>query len=182
MAGTSSRTVHRGPCAGPIFHSCPCVSGVACRHGSSLGSSRGDSPDTRPSAFQAGHIPKSPRAMQAGRGAADHRLPLVAAVAVTVAVTVAVGPGSVHDGFLFPRGNCPVTACTVQAMARVRFGQAAAWPLSPDRSARRGLRDQARLRVYVHQAPFTCAGCPAGTVTVEAGRCGHVHSAGHPRS
>ncbi len=34
--------------------------------------------------------------------------------------------------------NCPVTACTVQGMARVRSGQAPAWPLSSDRSVRRG--------------------------------------------
>jgi len=36
-----------------------------------------------------------------------------------------------------------VTACTVQGMARVRSGQAPAWPLVSDRSARRGLQDQA---------------------------------------
>ncbi len=37
-------------------------------------------------------------------------------------------------------GDCPVTACTVQGMARVRSGQAPAWPLSSDRSGRRGSR------------------------------------------
>jgi hypothetical protein len=31
----------------------------------------------------------------------------------------------------------PVTTCTVQGMARVRSGQAPAWPLSSDRSVRR---------------------------------------------
>jgi hypothetical protein len=31
-----------------------------------------------------------------------------------------------------------MTACTVQGMARVRSGQAPAWPLSSDRSVRRG--------------------------------------------
>jgi len=36
-----------------------------------------------------------------------------------------------------------VTASTVQGMARVRSGQAPAWPLVSDRSARRGLQDQA---------------------------------------
>ena len=35
-------------------------------------------------------------------------------------------------------GNCPVTARTVQGMARVRSGQAPAWPLVSDRSVRRG--------------------------------------------
>ena len=40
-------------------------------------------------------------------------------------------------------GNCPVTARTVQGMARVRSGQAPAWPLVSDRSVRRELRGQA---------------------------------------
>ena len=35
-------------------------------------------------------------------------------------------------------GYCPATACTVQGMARVRSGQAPAWPLVSDRSVRRG--------------------------------------------
>ena len=41
--------------------------------------------------------------------------------------------------------DCPVAspARTLQGMARVRSGQAPAWPLSSDRSVRRGLRDQA---------------------------------------
>ncbi len=34
--------------------------------------------------------------------------------------------------------SCPETARTVQGMARVRSGQAAAWPLVSDRSVRRG--------------------------------------------
>jgi len=42
-----------------------------------------------------------------------------------------------HDDLL------PVTARTSQGMARVRSGQAPAWPLSSDRSARSGLRRQA---------------------------------------
>jgi hypothetical protein len=40
VMGTSSRTVHCGLCAGPIFHSCPYLAGVVRRHGSSFGSSR----------------------------------------------------------------------------------------------------------------------------------------------
>ena len=36
--------------------------------------------------------------------------------------------------------NCPVTARTLQGMARVRSGQAPAWPLFSDRSVRRGSR------------------------------------------
>ena len=43
-----------------------------------------------------------------------------------------------HDGLSFAPGNCSVTARTVQGMARVRSGQAPAWPLSSDRSVRRG--------------------------------------------
>jgi hypothetical protein len=52
----------------------------------------------------------------------------------------------------------------------VRAGSGLA--LSSDRSVRRGLRDQARLRVYVHQAPSICGRCPAGTVALEAGGAG----------
>ncbi len=37
-------------------------------------------------------------------------------------------------------GDCPVTACTVQGMARARSEQAPAWPLASDRSVRRGSR------------------------------------------
>jgi hypothetical protein len=37
-------------------------------------------------------------------------------------------------------GCCIVTARTVQGMARVRSGQALAWPLSSDRSVRRDIR------------------------------------------
>ena len=62
-----------------------------------------------------------------------------------------------------------MTARTVQGMARVRSGQAPAWPLVSDRSVRRGLQGQASLRVYVDQARFTCARCPAVTVTLDAG-------------
>ena len=38
------------------------------------------------------------------------------------------------------RGNSLVSACTVQGMARVRSGQAPAWPLVSDRSVRSGSR------------------------------------------
>jgi len=65
-----------------------------------------------------------------------------------------------------------VTARTVQGMARVRSGQAPAWPLSSDRSVRSGLQGQARLRVYVGPGLSTCAGCPAGTVALGAGGAG----------
>ena len=41
------------------------------------------------------------------------------------------------SGVVAVLGCCTVTARTVQGMARVRSGQAPAWPLSSDRSARR---------------------------------------------
>ena len=39
-----------------------------------------------------------------------------------------------------------------------------------------------RLRVYVHQAPFTCTRCPAVTVTLEAGGAGTYTSRAIPGS
>ncbi len=42
-----------------------------------------------------------------------------------------------HSAYIPDHGNCPVTARTVQGMARARSGQAPAWPLVFDRSARR---------------------------------------------
>ena len=38
--GTSSRTVRRGPCAGPTFQGCSSEAGVVRRHGSRFGSSQ----------------------------------------------------------------------------------------------------------------------------------------------
>ena len=46
--------------------------------------------------------------------------------------------GGDHSAYIPDHGNCAVTARTLQGMARVRSGQAAAWPLSSDRSVRRG--------------------------------------------
>jgi hypothetical protein len=49
------------------------------------------------------------------------------------------GPGDSLDdlcpgsGLVISAGSCPVTARTVQGMARVRSGQAPAWPLSSGR-------------------------------------------------
>ena len=82
----------------------------------------------RPSAFQAGHTSKSPSGMRAYSGVVvRRRSPLVAAVAVTVAVNSAQAIGSNR-----PR--------SLQGMACVRSGQAAACPLISDRSVRRGSR------------------------------------------
>jgi len=48
--------------------------------------------------------------------------------------------GQDHSAYIPDHGNRQVTARTVQGMARVRSGQALAWPLSSDRSVRRGFR------------------------------------------
>ncbi|MGZ4619815.1 MAG: hypothetical protein ACXV3F_14155 [Frankiaceae bacterium] len=57
-------------------------------------------------------------------------------------------------------GVRPVTARTVQGMARVRSGQAPAWPLVSDRSARRGSgvkRDFACTFIrHFHLCPLSC--------------------------
>ena len=49
-------------------------------------------------------------------------------------------PGGGHDysAYVPDHEDCPVTARALQGMARVRSGQAPAWPLVSDRSARRG--------------------------------------------
>ena len=75
--------------------------------------------------------PQLARILRALCAVADRcRLPLVAAVAVTVAVNPAQAIGSNR-----PRSS--------QGMACVRSGQAAAWPLVSGRSVRSGLRGQA---------------------------------------
>jgi hypothetical protein len=51
--------------------------------------------------------------------------------------------------------NCPVTARTLQGMARVRSGQAPAWPLVSDRSLLRGSRVKCDFA-----CTFTCALSP----------------------
>jgi hypothetical protein len=60
-----------------------------------------------------------------------------------------------------------VTIRTVQGMARVRSGQAPAWPLPSDQSVRSGSR--VKRSVYIHHAIFTCGCRPAVIVTLEAG-------------
>ena len=65
-------------------------------------------------------------------------------------------------------GNKPTR--TLQGMARVRSGQASAWPLSSGRSVRRGSRIKRdfALRCTFTRPFSTCARCPAVTVTLEA--------------
>jgi hypothetical protein len=48
--------------------------------------------------------------------------------------------GGDHSAYIPDHGNCTVTTRTLPGMARVRSGQAPAWPLSSDRSVRSGLR------------------------------------------
>ena len=61
-----------------------------------------------------------------------------------------------------------VVARTVQGMARVRSGQAPAWPLVSDRSVRRDSRIK-RDFACTFTSEFPRARCPAVTVTLEAG-------------
>jgi hypothetical protein len=83
----------------------------------------------RPSAFQAGHIPS-------WHGSCErYALSLVAAgcrwslLLLSRLLSAAIG-----------RTDISLPARTVQGMARVRSGQAPAWPLVSDRSVRRGSR------------------------------------------
>jgi hypothetical protein len=62
-----------------------------------------------------------------------------------------------------------MTSRTVQGMARVRSGQAPAWPLSSDRSVRRGSGVKRDFACTFTQHRSACARCPAVTVTLEAG-------------
>ena len=77
-----------------------------------------------------------------------------------------------HSAYIPDHGNCPVTACTVQGMARVRTGQAPAWPLSSDRSVRRGSRVKHDFACTSteHFPPVLVV--PAVTVMLEAGGAG----------
>ena len=54
-------------------------------------------------------------------------------------------------------GSCPVTARTVQGMARVRSRQAPAWPLSSDRSVRRGSRIKCDFAWTFIQPLYLCS-------------------------
>jgi hypothetical protein len=62
------------------------------------------------------------------------------------------GDGRDYSAHIPDHEDCPMTARTLQGMARVRSGQAPAWPLVSDRSARRGSR--VKRSVYVDQEPF----------------------------
>ena len=81
----------------------------------------------RPSVFQAGHIPSCRATFEC-----EALLPVAGAcrwllLLLSRLLSAAVGRTAVR-----------VTARTLQGMARVRSGQAPAWPLSSDRSVRRG--------------------------------------------
>ena len=56
----------------------------------------------------------------------------------------------------------------LRGMARARSGRAPAWPLSSDRSARRGFQGQGSLRVCVNQAISARGRCPAVIGTLDA--------------
>jgi len=76
-------------------------------------------------------------------------------------------PGDGHDysAYIPDHEDGPVTARTLQGMARVRSGQAPAWPLSSDRSARRGSRVKHDLACTFTWHFFLCS-LP----------CGHSHA------
>ena len=57
-----------------------------------------------------------------------------------------------HSAHIPDHGNFPMTARTLQGMARVWSGQAPAWPLASDRSVRRGSGVKRALRENVHQS------------------------------
>ena len=76
-----------------------------------------------------------------------------------------------QDGYP-PRRRLPRTTGTVQGMVRVRSGQAPAWPLSSDRSVRRGSGVKRDFACTFARHFFTCAHCPAATVTLGAGGAG----------
>ena len=79
--------------------------------------------------------------------------------------------GQDHSAYIPDHGNCPVTARTVQGMARVRSGQAPVWPLSSDRSVRREAPGSSVTSRDV-RLPGTFRPCwlsAAVTVTLEAG-------------
>ena len=73
-----------------------------------------------------------------------------------------------------------VTAHTLQGMARVRSGQAPAWPLVSDRSVRSGSRVKRDFACTL-TGTFRLCWLPCGHSRAWGWRGGHVHSAGHPR-
>ena len=75
-------------------------------------------------------------------------------------------------------GAYPVAARSVSGMARVRSGQAPAWPLVSDRSGRRGsgVKRDFACTLTRHSSPVLVV-----LRSQSRWRGGHVHSAGHPR-
>ena len=126
--GTSSRTVRHRSWAGPIFQSCPRASGAVQRLGTGWLQSRRNGADPRPSAFQAGHIPSCYGSCE------RYALSPVAAVCRWSLLLLSPLLSTRRS----PSGSKPTR--TLQGMARVRSGQAPAWPLVSDRSVRRGSR------------------------------------------
>ncbi len=114
--------------------------------------------DPRPSAFQPGHITRCcmacwhPCALQIGE-ACSWLLPLQSRLLSTAAGRIEVS----------------VTARTVQGMARVRSGQAPAWPLVSGRSVRRGSGVKREFACTFAQELSSRIRCPAATVTLETG-------------
>jgi hypothetical protein len=116
--------------------------------------------DPRPSAFQAGRIPS-------WRGSFEsYALSLVTDVRRWLLLLLSRLLSTRHR----PSGS--TLARTLQGMAHVRSGQASAWPLSSDRSVRRGSSVKRDFACTFSRASSTCARCPAVTVTLDAGGAG----------
>ena len=77
-----------------------------------------------------------------------------------------------NSAYIPDHGNCTVTACTLQGMARVRSGSAPAWPLVSGRSVRSGSRVKRDFPCTLTGALPPALVCPAGTVALEAGGAG----------
>jgi hypothetical protein len=111
----------------------------------------------RPSVFQAGHIPS-------WRGSCEcYALSPVAAGGRWSLLLLS----SLLSTRRRPSYSKPTR--TVQGMARVRSGQAPAWPLVSDRSVRRGSGVKRDFACTFTRNFSPCARCPAVTVMLEVG-------------
>ena len=115
----------------------------------------------RPSAFQVGHIPN-------WCGSSAVRCALSSVAAGSRWLLLLLSP--LLSTRRRPSSGKPTR--TVQGMARVRSGQAPAWPLVTDRSARRGSGVKRDFACTFTRRFSPCARCPAVTVALDAGGAG----------
>ena len=116
-----------------------------------------DRVEGRPSAFQAGNIPSCCGSCKCSA------LSAVAAARRWLLLLLSPSLSALRR----PSGSKPTG--TLQGMARVRSGQAPAWPLVSGRSVRRGsgVKRDFACTFTRHFLPY--ARCPAVTVTLDAG-------------